>query len=198
VRIGWGRDFGESTVRVGDPVLPTQEFEALTYFGQFRYDTVDNVNFPRSGSTFSIGWRAEREGKGVLADANADLACVRPAVCPLLGTQYRHSLGFGMDCGPITTSTWCATSSRSAGFLNLSGIAPDALAAAELRHSARHLLPPDRRSGHRVPECSGVTSARRVEEGNIWADRRDISFKKRAHQWQRIPRPGIRSWALSI
>ena len=31
------------------------------------------MNFPRHGATFQLGWQAEREGKGVMADADADL-----------------------------------------------------------------------------------------------------------------------------
>ena len=174
VRIGWGRDFGESTVRVGDPVLPTQEFEALTYFGQFRYDTVDNVNFPRSGSTFSIGWRAEREGKGVLADANADLA--------VYDQLYAHSWG------PNTGILWASAGLRTdndidlvrnffslGGFLNLSGIAPDALAGpnyAILRGIYYRQIGDQGTGFLNVPVYLGAS----IEQGNIWADRREISW----------------------
>ena len=34
------------------------------FFGEFRYDTVDNVNFPRHGATFQIGWKGERGAGG--------------------------------------------------------------------------------------------------------------------------------------
>src|SRR5690349_421872 len=85
VRIGWGRQFGESQVRVGDPILGSSEFDSRTYFGEFRYDSVDDVNFPRQGGTFALGWQAEREGKGLLNDADADLL--------VFDQLYAHSWG---------------------------------------------------------------------------------------------------------
>ena len=55
-----GRSFGESQVRVGDPILGSQEFDSRTFFGEFRYDSVDDVNFPRQGGTFSLAWQGSR------------------------------------------------------------------------------------------------------------------------------------------
>ena len=112
VRAGWGRSFGESRVRVGDPTLRRAEFDSRTFFAEFRYDSVDNVNFPRHGGTFQLGWQAEREGKGDLADADADLRDLRPALCAFLGTQHRRVLGERRHPHATTTSISCGRSSR--------------------------------------------------------------------------------------
>jgi len=174
VRVGWGRDFGSSSVRVGDPVLPKQEFDARTYFGEFRYDTVDNVNFPRAGSTFELGWRAEREGKGVMADADADLV--------VYDQLYAHSWGRN------TAILWGTAGMRMdndidlvrsffslGGFLNMSGIAPDTLVGpnfAILRGIYYRQIGEGGRGFLDVPVYVGAS----IEQGNVWADRRDISF----------------------
>jgi NTE family protein len=174
VRIGWGRDFGSSSVRVGDPVLPKQDFDARTYFGEFRYDTVDNVNFPRAGGTFELGWRAEREGKGVLADADADLL--------VYDQLYAHS--WGRNTGIL----WATSGMRLdddidlvraffslGGFLNMSGIAPDTLVGpnfAILRGIYYRQIGVGGTGFLNVPVYIGAS----IERGNVWANRRDISF----------------------
>src|SRR6185436_5993584 len=60
IRLGWGRSFGAQHVRVGDPTLLESDFDSRKYFGEFRYDTVDDVNFPRAGGSFQLGWQRER------------------------------------------------------------------------------------------------------------------------------------------
>ena len=174
IRIGWGRDFGESTVLVGDPVLPTQEFDARTYFGEFRYDTIDNVNFPRAGATFELGWRAEREGKGVLADADADLL--------VYDQLYAHS--WGRNTGIVWASAGMRMDNdidlvRSffslGGFLNLSGLAPNSLVGPNfaLLRGIYYRQIGDQGTGFlNVPVYVGAS----IEQGNVWGDRRDISF----------------------
>jgi NTE family protein len=176
VRVGWGRNFGESEIRVGDPILPTQEFDARTFFGEFRYDTVDNVNFPRAGSTFRIGWRAEREGKGALADADADLV--------VYDQLFAHS--WGRNTGILWATSGIRTDNdidlvRSffslGGFLNLSGIAPDTLVGpnfAILRGIYYRQIGAGKGPGVlSIPVYIGAS----IEQGNVWADRRDISFE---------------------
>ena len=46
----------EVGVRVGDPLLPDSDFDAHNYFAEFRYDSIDDVNFPHHGHTLEIGW----------------------------------------------------------------------------------------------------------------------------------------------
>ena len=42
-------------------MLPPSDFTAHDFFGEFRYDTVDNVNFPRHGASFQLGWKGEKQ-----------------------------------------------------------------------------------------------------------------------------------------
>jgi NTE family protein len=174
VRVGWGRDFGKSQVRIGDPVLPEQEFDSRTYFGQFRYDTVDNVNFPRSGSTFELGWRAEREGKGVLVDRDADLL--------VYDQLYAHS--WGRNTGILWATSGLRLDNdvdvvRSffslGGFLNLSGIAPDTLVGpnfAILRGIYYRQIGTGGTGFLDLPVYIGAS----IEEGNVWNSRSAMSF----------------------
>ena len=64
VRVGVRRQTGDSRVRVGDPALPTVDFDARSFFARFSYDRLDNVNFPRDGQSFRTEWRGERTRLG--------------------------------------------------------------------------------------------------------------------------------------
>ena len=55
IRVGAGRTIGSTHVRVGDPLLPPADFDTHDFFSEFRYDTLDNVNFPRHGASFQLG-----------------------------------------------------------------------------------------------------------------------------------------------
>ncbi len=175
VRVGWGRSFGEASVRVGDPILPTNEFDSRKFFAQFRYDTVDDVNFPRRGGTFSLGWQAEREGKGFSADGNADLL--------LYDQLYARSWGRG------TGILWASSGLRLdddidivrsffslGGFLNMSGIAPESLVGpnfAILRGIYYRQVGSGGPGILNLPVYVGTS----LEFGNVWNNRRDMSFE---------------------
>ena len=174
VRVGWGRSFGESQVRVGDPILGSQEFDSRTFFGEFRYDSVDDVNFPRQGGTFSLGWQAEREGKGLLNDADADLL--------VYDQLYAHSWGRN------TAILWGSAGLRLdndidivrsffslGGFLNMSGITPETLVGpnfAILRAIYYRQVGVGGRGFLDVPVYVGAS----LERGNVWAARQEMSF----------------------
>ncbi len=164
-------------MRVGDPTLVEQQFDSRTFFGEFRYDSVDDVNFPRHGGTFQLGWQAEREGKGTMADADADLI--------VYDQLYAHSWGRN------TAVLWGSAGVRSdndidivrsffslGGFLNMSGITPDTLVGpnyAILRGIYYRQIGEGGRGFLDVPVYIGAS----VEQGNVWIDRRDISFRAR-------------------
>jgi NTE family protein len=64
VRFGLSRYKGESRVRVGDPELPSFRFEEAFYTLQVDRDTLDNVNFPRSGDEARAVWRQSEPDLG--------------------------------------------------------------------------------------------------------------------------------------
>jgi NTE family protein len=174
VRVGWGRSFGQASVRIGDPTLVQREFDSRTFFAEFRYDSVDDVNFPRDGSTFQLGWRAEREGKGVLADADADLMVY----------DQLYARSWGRNTGVLWASAGVRTDNdidivRSffslGGFLNMSGVTPETLVGpnfALLRGIYYRQIGSGGAGFLNVPVYVGAS----IEQGNIWNDRREISF----------------------
>jgi NTE family protein len=172
IRIGAGRSVGEARVRVGNPLLPPSSFDAHNYFAEFRYDSVDDVNFPRHGGSFSIGWNGEREGNGDSSSSNL----------LLFDQQYAHSWGrntaiFWTTAGTRLDSDVSIVRSYFAlgGFLNLSGITPETLVGPHFA-IARGIY--YRRVGEggqgflNVPVYVGAS----IEEGNVWDSRSDISF----------------------
>ncbi len=174
VRIGWGRTSGEAHVRIGDPELLSDKFDSRTFFGEFRYDSVDDINFPRHGATFRLGWQGEREGKGSMNDASADLMNY--------DQLYAHSWGRN------TALIWGSAGVRAdndvdivrsffalGGFLNMSGITPDTLVGpnfAILRGIYYRQIGVGGTGFLDVPVYVGAS----VEQGNVWTDRREISF----------------------
>ena len=174
VRVGWGRNLGESQVRVGEPVLGTQEFDSRTYFGEFRYDSVNDVNFPRQGATFSLGWQAEREGKGTLNDSNADLLVYDQLYAHSWGRNTAilwGSAGLRLDADIDIVRSFFSLG----GFLNMSGFAPDSLVGpnyAILRAIYYRQVGTAGTGFLNLPMYVGAS----VEQGNVWDARKDISF----------------------
>jgi NTE family protein len=173
IRVGAGRTIGAARVRIGDPLLPPDEFDAQKYFGEFRYDSVDDVNFPRRGGSFELGWQGEREGGG--SSESADLL--------LFDQLYAHSWGRNTAILWTTAGTRLDSDTdivRSyytlGGFLNMSGVTPETLVGPHFA-IARGIY--YRRIGEgggqgflNVPVYLGTS----IEVGNVWDARRDISF----------------------
>jgi NTE family protein len=173
IRLGAGRTIGSARVRIGDPLLPPTDFDANKLFGEFRYDSVDDVNFPRRGGSFTLGWQGEREGSG---DAQSTDLLVYDQL-------YAHS--WGRNTAILWTSAGTRLDSdvdivRShytlGGFLNMSGITPETLAGPHFA-IARAIY--YRRIGEgtgqgflNVPVYLGTS----LEMGNVWNARRDMSF----------------------
>lgn len=173
VRLGAGRTLGESRVRVGDPLLPASTFDNHNLFAEFRYDSVNDVNFPRRGSTWQVAWQGEREGNGDQANANL----------LLFDQLYAHSWGRNTAILWTTAGTRLDSEvdvTRSffslGGFFNLSGVTPDTLIGPHFA-IARGIY--YRQIGQRgtqgfldVPVYLGAS----IEKGNVWATRREMSW----------------------
>ncbi len=174
VRVGWTRGFGNARVRVGDPVLPPAEFDSRNFFAEFRYDSANDVNFPKSGSIFELGWRGEREGKGA-GGVNADLLV------------YDHL--FAKSWGRNTAILWGSAGTRLdsdidqvrsfftlGGFLNMSGIAPETLVGPNFAIMRGIYYRQIGRGGSQgfldVPVYLGAS----IEKGDVWDALGDISF----------------------
>jgi NTE family protein len=171
IRVGAGRTIGSARVRVGDPLLPPTEFDTNNFFSEFRYDTVDNVNFPRHGASFQLGWKGEREGGGDSQDA--DLM--------VFDQLYAHSWGRN------TVLLWTSGGTRLdddvgqvrsyfslGGFLNMSGITPETLVGPHYAIARGIYYRQVGRGGQgflNLPVFVGTS----LELGNVWSSRHDIS-----------------------
>jgi NTE family protein len=133
---------------------------------------LDSRNFPRRGSSFVAQWRGEADRRGALTSGD-----VVSADWLIARSEGRHtgvlwtSFGTHLDSAPASVRTLFPLG----GFLNLSGVAPDALSG---RHFAIARALYYRQIGRRgegfldVPAYAGVS----FEAGNVWDERGDISF----------------------
>jgi NTE family protein len=172
VRVGFGREVGEARVRVGDPLLPSVSFDSHRYFGQFRYDTVDNVNFPRHGSTFELLWQAEREGSA--DSSSADLLAYDHLIAHSWGRNtaiFWTSAGTRLDSDVDVVRSFYTLG----GFLNLSGINPDTLAGPNFAIARGIYYRQIGRGGQGILN-SPVYIGASIEKGNVWSSRSDISW----------------------
>jgi len=172
IRVGAGRTVGSTSVLVGDPLLPATDFDTHNFFSEFRYDTVDNVNFPRHGASFQLGWRNERESGGGTPDADLFV----------FDQLYAHSWGRN------TAILWTSGGTRLdddvdqvrsyfslGGFLNMSGITPESLVGPQYAIARGIYYRQVGRGGQgflNVPVFVGSS----IEVGNVWNTRSDISF----------------------
>jgi len=164
---------GQTRLRLGDPGLPSRDdFDVREFSASFAYDTLDSRNFPRRGSSFVAQWRGEGDRRGALTSGD-----VVSADWLIARSEGRHtgvlwtSFGTHLDSTPASVRTLFPLG----GFLNLSGLAPDALSG---RHFAIARALYYRQIGRRgegfldVPAYAGVS----FEVGNVWDERGDISF----------------------
>ena len=172
IRVGAGRTIGSERVRVGDPLLPPSDFDTQDIFSEFRYDTVDNINFPRDGASFQLGWKREHDLDGNSWDI--DLL--------VFDQLYAHSWGRN------TAILWTSGGTRLdngvdqlrsyfslGGFLNMSGITPESLIGPHYAIARGIYYRQVGRGGQgflNVPVFIGTS----LEVGNVWSSRHDISL----------------------
>ncbi len=166
-RLGWRRFTGENEVRVGDPALPTTDFDTGQGFVRFSVDELDSLYFPRSGLFGNFEWRFSRESLG-------DGANYEQFLFNGFGARSwgRHTLIGGLrylttpeDDAPIESLF------RAGGFLRLSGFQRNELSG---QHYAQVVGVYQRRlfDFNLMPTYAGVS----VEIGNVWQDQDDITF----------------------
>lgn len=172
LRAGVEREIGSSRVRLGDVSAPRIDFRTREYFGRYSYDSINDAAFPRSGSALRVEWR------GVLRDQSAD------RISDSLQVDARTAYSIGRNTAVLWASAGTLMSPSQAnqrsyfplgGFLNLSGLTPEALQAP---HFAIARLIYYRKVGSggegflNVPLYAGMS----LEAGNAWQSGHDISF----------------------
>lgn len=171
IRFGVRRGTGRRRILIGDPSLPSDEFDRGGFFTRLSYDKLDSIFFPRHGQQFELEWRAERESVG----ANQNFDAFRSSW--LVARSFeRHTFIFWADAG--TTIDALATPENFfslGGFLNLSGLPPGFLAGPHYGIGRLMYYRRVGRGGEGVldlPAYAGIS----LEAGNTWLDRKDMSF----------------------
>ncbi|HEU4602147.1 MAG TPA: patatin-like phospholipase family protein [Steroidobacteraceae bacterium] len=171
VRLGVRRGSDRSRVLVGDPDLPTAEFDRGGLFARFSYDKLDSIYFPRRGQQFELEWDGERARLG--ADREYDAFEMNWLIARSFD---RHTLIFWTNAGTTLDSLNTPENAFSlGGFLNLSGLPPRFLSGPHYGIARLMYYRRIGRGGSGVldfPAYAGLS----LEAGNTWTDRSEISF----------------------
>ena len=172
LRVGVERERGSTRLRLGTGAQPREDFSSRQYFGRFTYDTLDRAAFPGRGDQLTLEWRGEIQDTGPGAASDS------------LRVDWRMARSWGRNTAVVWASAGSQLQPQQSsprtwyplgGFLNLSGLTPDAISAP---HYAISRLIYYRKVGYggegflNVPLYLGVSA----EMGNAWQDRSDISL----------------------
>jgi NTE family protein len=174
IRVGYHRTNGETYDRYGDANLVVPTYNNGEYFFKFSYDQLDNVHFPREGSTFDVQWNANRTNLG--SDFAADRVSLDWLTARSLG---RNTLMLWTSAGATLDGRIKPTDVQDfyslGGFLNLSGLAPESLRGPNFAIARAIYF---RKIGHggegffEFPAYIGAS----FELGNTWERRSEISY----------------------
>jgi len=172
VRVGLRRGDGSSHVLVGDPGLPTAEFDLGGAFVNFGYDRLDSGYFPKQGQAFRASWLADRESLGATRDAD-----IVRASWQLARSRGRYSLVWSMDGGSALDDQVVSPQElfTLGGLFDISGLASDARVGTQYGIARAILYRRISRGGtgfFEFPAYIGFS----VEAGNVWATRDDVDF----------------------
>jgi NTE family protein len=172
VRVGLRRGDGSTHVLVGDPGVPDQGFDLGGAFVQFGYDRLDSANFPKHGQAFRASWLADRETLGATRDAD-----IVRASWQLARSLDRYSFVWSMDAGSALDDAVNSPQNlfTLGGFLDLSGLPPDALVGTQFGIARTIFYRRISRGGtgfFEFPAYLGVS----LEAGNVWQTRDDVDL----------------------
>ncbi len=179
IRAGLHRTNGAARVRLGDPALVEGSYNDGEFFLKFSFDQLDNVHFPRTGETFSLQWDADRTDLG--SDFVRDRVAADWLVARSLGRNtllWWTSAGSTLD-GPVSPKLlpdyYLPDFYSLGGFLNLSGLAPQALAGPNYAITRAVYFRKIGRGGEGFFEFPAYIGAS-FEVGNTWSRPNRISF----------------------
>ncbi len=174
IRVGYHRINGLTYDRFGNPDLVDPQYNKGEYFFKFSYDQLDNVHFPRDGTTFDIQWEGNRTNLG------ADVAFDRVSLDWLTASSRgRNTLLLWTSAG-ITPDNRLKPSDVQdfyslGGFFNLSGLAPQSLLGPNYAIARAIYFRKISRGGEGIFEFPAYIGAS-FELGNTWSRRSDISL----------------------
>jgi NTE family protein len=172
VRAGLRYGNGSSRVLIGDPTLPTGDFDIGGAFLQFGYDRLDSASFPKRGQAFRLGWLADRESLGSSLDADVVTASWQVA-----RSRDRYSLVLSMDAGSALDDVVASPQElfTLGGLFEISGLTPDALSGTQYGIARSIVYRRISRGGtgfFEYPAYLGFS----LEAGNVWATRDDVDW----------------------
>jgi NTE family protein len=172
LRVGYRWQDGTSTVQVGDPLLPSDDFDVRQFVAGFAYDTLDSIGFPRGGSTFAASWIDEEPTSGS-SDA-AELAAF----------DWQIARSRGRNTGLLWLSAGSNYGSDPpqvrnlyplGGFLRLSGLAPEEIAGPTFAIARLVYYRQIGRGGGGFLDFPAYVGTS-YEVGNVWATRSEVSW----------------------
>ena len=166
LRFGLNRQFGEADVSVGPPTFSNFDFDDGYFFVRARSDTLDNLNFPKSGSLTEFQWLTANESLG--ADSEYDQIQVRMSGAKSWGDDtVLAGFTFGST---ISGDAPIYSRFRLGGFMQLSGLEKNEISG---QHAGVATVAYQRRiyRSELVPVYGGVV----LQAGNTWESRSDIS-----------------------
>ncbi len=170
VRFGYRRGSGRSHVLIGDPDLPSDQFDRGGLFARFSYDKLDNLFFPRRGQQFEFEWRGQREHLG--SDRDFDAYQMSWLIARSID---RNTFIFSTDMGTTVDNLTRPEDLFSlGGFFNMSGLPPDSISGPHYGIARLIYYRKIGRGGSGVLDLPAYVGLS-LETGNVWQDRREIS-----------------------
>jgi NTE family protein len=174
IRVGIHRTNGLTYERYGKPGLAENEYNDGEFFFKFSYDQLDNVHFPREGSTFSVQWDADR------TDLGSDFVRDRVSADWLVAeSRGRNTVLWWTSAGTTLDGNVKPTALPEfyslGGFFNLSGLAQTSLTGPNYAITRAIYFRKIGRGGEgffEFPAYIGMS----LEVGNTWNERGEISY----------------------
>ena len=170
-RIGAFRGVGEARVKIGDPAIPNIDFDNGGVFALFRYDSLDNAQFPRRGTRAELRWTLSRPGFG--ADNKFDTI---EGDIARTWSRGKNSLQLGLGYATtLQSDNTVQDFFPLGGFLRLSGLERGEISGP---HAALARVVYYRRVGETTggildtPIYLGLSA----ETGNVWQSRSEMSL----------------------
>jgi NTE family protein len=172
LRAGYRRLSGSTRARLGVPTLPTGDFDLDEFSARFAFDRLNDVNFPRLGSSLFLEWRGGRADDSLGTDTD------------LLELDWLAARSWGRNTAILWTSAGIDVASgpgdvrtfyRLGGLLNLSGLSRGEVTGRHFALARAIYLRQIGRAGAGfldVPTYVGLS----YELGNAWDERGDISL----------------------
>jgi NTE family protein len=171
-RLGTFRGAGEARVKVGDPLLPTIDFEEGGVFARFSVDTLDDAQIPTEGTLVNVEWLLSRPGLGAESEFDTLVSSIDKVWS--YGRDDRNTMRLGFEYATtIESDNRVQDFFPLGGFLRLSGLERGEISGP---HAGLVRLMYYRRLGANagfldMPVYVGGS----LEAGNVWQNRSDIS-----------------------